>query len=132
MEFVMGSGGVPVGSYRAKFVGVEPYTERQEQYGPGLALRFEVLDVEHAGAVATRICSQKMTPKSVLGKLAVAIKGSAIAHGESFSFANYVGVTGSIIVEETDSGGSRVSAFLRDSTPTAQPTPQPATSSGEF
>ncbi len=114
MEFVMGSGGVPVGSYKAKFAGVEEYNENNEQYGPGLSVKFEVLEGEHAGAEASRICSQKMTPKSVLGKLAVAIKGQAIERGETFSFDKYVGVTGRILVESTENGGSRVAAFIRD------------------
>ena len=79
--------------------------ERGED-GPGLSLKFEVLEGEHAGAEASRIVSQKMSPKSALGRCC-GDKGGAIGQGESFSFAPFVGVTGSIIVESTDAGGSR-------------------------
>jgi len=123
MEFTMQSGGLPVGSYRAEFVGAEAYRENVERFGEGVSLKWRVLDGEHAGGEATRICSAKMTQKTALGKFAVAVKGSAIATDERFSFAHYIGVQGSLLVESTDNGGSRVSVFLRDA-PSAQPMPQ--------
>jgi hypothetical protein len=132
MEFTMQSGGLPVGSYRAEFIGAEPYSENAERFGQGVMLKWRVLEGDHAGSEATRICSAKLTPKTALGKFAVAIKGGAIETGERFSFAGYAGVRGSLLVESTDSGGSRVSVFLRDAQPAAvpqvQPMPQPAQS----
>lgn len=113
MQFTMGTGGVPAGTYAARFAGIEPYLENQEKYGPGVSLKFVVIGGDHDGAEASRICSQKLSPKSALAKLAVAIKGAPIAPGESFSFDQYVGVLGTIVVEETDSGSTRVSAFFR-------------------
>ena len=119
MEFTVGSGGLPVGAYSAIFVGAEPYTENVEKYGPGVSLKFRVVGGEHNGEDATRICSAKLTPKSSLGKFAVALKGGSVIAGERFNFANYVGTAGSIIVEATDNGGSRISTFLK----MAQPAP---------
>ena len=87
-------------------------------------MKWRVLEGEHANSEVTRICSMKLTPKTALGKFAVAIKGGAIDTGERFSFASYIGVRGSLLVEATDNGGSRVSVFLRDATP--QPQPQTA------
>lgn len=113
MEFTVGSGGLPPGAYHAQFMGAEPYTEGQEKYGPGVALKFKVTTGDHANEDASRICSAKLTPKSSLGKFAVALKGSAIAAGERFNFANFVGAQGTILVEATDNGGSRISTFLR-------------------
>jgi hypothetical protein len=113
MEFTVGSGGLPAGAYSAQFVGVEPYNENQEKYGPGVSLKFRVTAGEHVNEEASRICSAKMTPKSSLGKFAVALKGSAIAAGEKFNFAQFLGTQGTILVEQTDSGGSRISTFLR-------------------
>ena len=114
LEFTMGSGGLPVGSYRAEFVGTEPYEENVEKYGPGVLLRFRVMNGPEVGNETSRICSAKLTPKTALGKLAVAIKGGAIESGERFSFDGFAGAKGSVIVEPTDNGGTRVGAFIRD------------------
>lgn len=113
MEFVVGSGGLPAGAYNAQFVGAEPYQENVEKFGPGVSLKFRVTAGEHANEEASRICSAKLTPKSSLGKFAVALKGSAIAAGERFNFASYVGVQGTILVEATDNGGSKITTFLK-------------------
>lgn len=131
MEFTMQSGGLPVGSYRAEFIAAEDYLENVEKYGEAVSLQWRVLEGECGGSEVTRICSKKLTPKTALGKFAVAIKGSAIATGERFSFASYVGVRGSLLVEATDNGGSWVSVFMRDAqaqpaaVPQAQPMPEP-------
>ncbi|MEQ8847239.1 hypothetical protein [Botrimarina sp.] len=109
----MTAGGVPVGSYDAEFVGVEPFEEHNEQYGPAVMLKWRITAGEHEGAEASRICSKKFSPKSTLAKLAVALKGGAIAPGESFSFDAVVGTRGSLLVEQTDSGSTRVATFIR-------------------
>ncbi len=44
LEFVMQSGGLPVGSYRAEFIGAEDYSENVEKYGPAVSLRWRVLE----------------------------------------------------------------------------------------
>jgi hypothetical protein len=115
MEFTVSSGGLPPGAYSAQFVGAEPYTENEEKYGPGVSLKFKVTAGEHAGEEASRICAARLTPKSSLGKFAVALKGSAILVSETFNFASYVGTVGTILVEQTDNGGSRITTFLRSS-----------------
>jgi len=123
MEFKMGSGGIPAGSYRARFLGAEAYVENIEKYGQGCLLRWQVTDGEQAGNETSRICSAKMTPRTALGKFAVALRGGPIAQGESFSFGDYAGVTGTVLVEATENGGSRVGVFLRDAMPSAPATP---------
>jgi hypothetical protein len=125
MEFTMQSGGLPAGSYRAEFVGAEPYNDNADKYGQGVSLKWRVLEGQHAGNEVTRICSMKLTPKTALGKFAVAMKGGAIQTGERFSFASYIGVRGSLLVEATDNNGSRVAVFMRDAQPAAQPITQP-------
>ena len=115
MEFVMGSGGLAPGHYAAEFLGAEEWHENADKYGVGVALKFRVTSGAEAGAEASRIVSAKMTPKSALGKFAVAMKGAAIASGERFSFADYVGVTGAILVEPTDNGGGRITTFIKNS-----------------
>ena len=125
MEFTMQSGGLPVGSYRAEFIGAEPYRENVEKYGEGISLKWRVLEGQHFASEATRICSMKLTPKTTLGKFAVAVKGGAIQTGERVSFDSFIGVRGSLLVEATEAGGSRVAGFFRDAPPVAQPIPQP-------
>ena len=70
------------------------FSERKEEYGDGVALRFRIIGGPHNGEQASRICGAKLTPKSTLTKFAVALKGASIASGERFSFANYVGTFG--------------------------------------
>ncbi|MEQ1904758.1 MAG: hypothetical protein ABL888_11275 [Pirellulaceae bacterium] len=117
MEFLVGSGGLPAGAYQAVFVGAEAYNENVEKYGPGVSLKFRVVGGEHNAEEASRICSAKLTPKSSLGKFAVALKGGPVIAGERFNFAAYVGTQGTILVEATDTGGSRISTFLRMAQP---------------
>jgi len=120
-EFTMGAGGVPAGSYpSAEFIGTEDY---ENEYGKAVRLKWRILGGEQDGQEATRICSPNMSAKSALGKLAVALKGGPIAIGETFRFTDYVGVRGSLIVEQTQSGGGRVSMFLRQTAPQASPPP---------
>lgn len=112
--FTMTAGGVPVGNYVGEFAGVEPFEGGQADYGEAVMLRWKILAGEHEGAEATRIVSKKFSAKSGLGKFAVALKGSPIQPGESFSFDSVIGARGSLIVEETPSGsGTRVGAFIK-------------------
>ena len=120
MEFTMGAGGVPAGNYYAEFVGVAPFTENAERFGEGVLLKWRVIGGEQNGQEASRICSKKVSPKSNLAKFAVALKGAPILTGERFSLDAFVGVRGQIIVEPTESGGSRVNVFLREQ-PSVQP-----------
>jgi hypothetical protein len=76
-------------------------------------LAFKVLSGNEAGNEGGRICAANLTPKSALGKFAVALKGSPVATGERFSFDAYVGVKGTILVEATDNGGSKITTFLK-------------------
>ena len=122
MDFVMSVGSVPAGSYFAVFEGAEPYRENSDRYGEGVLLKWKIVGGPHDGGKASRICAAKMSSGSVLGKLAVALKGSPIGIGERFSFSQFVGVRGSLLVEPTTTGGSRVSAFIRE---TPQPYAQP-------
>ena len=111
MKFTMGSAGIPVGSYQAEFIGGEPYRENVEKYGEGVLLKWRVVDGIHNGEETSRITSRKLSPKSALGKLAVAMKGEPIARGEDFDVNEYVGTRGCVLVEETDGHG--LEPFIR-------------------
>ena len=55
MKFEMKSSGVPVGSYKASFVGAEEFNENVEKFGAGVLLKWKVIGGQHDGAEATRI-----------------------------------------------------------------------------
>ena len=110
---VSSASGVPSGSYNATFAGIEPYSEHSEQYGEGVLLKFKISGGEHDGEEASRICSKKFSAKSNLFKFAKSLKGADLESGESFDFQDYIGTKGMIVVEETDSGSTRVSTFLK-------------------
>ena len=110
MAFVMKAAGVPIGQYRARFSKWEQSVH--EQYGDRLLFEFEIVDGEHAGASSSRFCSAKLTPKSALAKIASGLAGKKLEPGDSFDPDTYVGRTYLIIVEETESGATRVASRL--------------------
>jgi hypothetical protein len=110
---VSAGGGVPTGSYNATFAGLDPYTENAEKFGEGCLLRFKITSGEMKDEEGTRICSKKFSPKSNLYKFAKALVGRDLVAGESFDFADHIGVRGMIIVSETDGGSTRVETFLK-------------------
>ena len=112
--FTMGAERIPVGSYPAEFVGWEPFTEGEQQYGPGLLLKWRITDGQYADKFASRIVSQKTGPKSNLYKLVTALKGAKPETGEEIRLEDFCGVKGQIVVGETESGATRVDLFLRD------------------
>ena len=59
------SGGVPKGTYLAKFVSVESITN---DYGPGLTWKWEVLRGLHAGQSVGRITKPTPTTKNVAAR----------------------------------------------------------------
>ena len=48
-------------------------------------LKWKVLDGEHAGVDTSRICSQKLSPKTNLYKMTKMLKGADIEAGEELS-----------------------------------------------
>ena len=135
--FIAGSGGcsLPVGIYKVTFNGGEAYDEAQpDQWGhtAKYRLRFAVIAGDQVGQEPTVVCNRpagSFGPKSSIAKWATAFKGGPIAIGEAFSFTNYVGTQGSIVVEATENG-TRITTFMRDSpaatSTQAPPVPVPA------
>jgi len=96
------------------FLGCAPFDKNVEQYGPGVELSWRIVGGTHDGAIATRIAGTKMTPKSTLTKFASAFAGGPLRPGSKFCFDAYIGRAGTLLVEATDSGGSRVATFFAD------------------
>jgi hypothetical protein len=112
MKFTMQeTTGVPVGGYRAEYIVAETF---ENEYGPGVRLKWKVLDGEHTGSETSRIVSQKLSPKSNLYKFVKALKGGDIEAGEEVDLQSFAGTKGMIVVEETESKATRVASFLKE------------------
>ena len=112
MRFTMNAGGIPAGHYHAEFAGAESF-ENESDYGPAVRLKWKVIDGEHADAEASRICSQKLSRKSNLYGFVRSLKGLDVEPGEEVDLQSYVGTKGLVVVEEIDSGATRVASFLK-------------------
>jgi len=114
MTFEMRSAaGVPAGHYPAEFVRAESFDEHANEYGPAVKLVWRVTEGEHAGEEASRICAAKLSPKSNLARFVTALNGEVIAPGATVDLLSFAGVRGLIVVDETESGATRVATFLR-------------------
>jgi hypothetical protein len=99
------AGGVPAGSYLAKFVGVEA---TNNEYGDGLRWVFEVVNGPNKGAKTSRITSQAPTPKNACGKMLGGITGKTLTPGEDINLDSFIGKTYLVMVINTDGGGTRI------------------------
>ena len=109
-EVTVGGGCVPAGFYRAKFVGVE--STEHEEYGPGLKFVWEVGGSEHAGEQATRITSDKVTPKNAAGRMIAGLTGQTLKPRAKIDLAPCVGREYLLQVEETPNASTRVSTVM--------------------
>ena len=114
-EFTMGGEAVPVGTYKAEFVRVENFDSENLDYPPAIKLVFGILAGGYEGTEVTRIVSKKTGPKANLPKFATMLSGGPIASGEKFTLTNFYGAVGTVVMEETEGGGTRVSTFIRES-----------------
>jgi hypothetical protein len=109
-EVSMGGGCVPAGFYRGKFSGIEP-TEHEE-YGAGLKFTWTVVGGDHNGEQATRITSDKPTPKNAAGRMLAGLTGLTLKPGTKVDLGPCVGKEFLLQVEETQQGSTRVSTVM--------------------
>ncbi|NLF73189.1 MAG: hypothetical protein GX575_29485 [Candidatus Anammoximicrobium sp.] len=109
-EITVGGGCVPAGFYRATFEGVE--ATEHEEFGPGLRFIWEVIGGEHAGEKATRITSDKPTPKNAAGRMIAGLTGQTLKPRVRIDLAPSVGQEYLLQVEETPNGSTRVSTVM--------------------
>jgi len=102
--------GLPVGSYRAKFVGVEESSH--DEWGPGLTWKFEVTEGPQKGNTGTRTTGPKVTTKNACGKMIASLSGGSLEVGEKVDPSEFIGQAYSIAVAETKSGGTRVESVI--------------------
>lgn len=113
LQFQIEQGGstVPAGAYRASFVDVEP-TEHEE-FGSGLRFIFKVIGGDHDGEFATRITSDRPTPKNAAGRMIAGIEGNGLSPGMQVDLTSHVNEEYLIQVEETKNGSTRIGAVIR-------------------
>ena len=110
MQFTMQkSEGIPAGNYSAEFIGVEEF---ENEFGPGVRLKWQVNNGERTGSTTSAMCSQKLSPKSKLYQFVKAMKGDEITAGEQIDLQSYLGLKGLIVVVESESGATYVESFL--------------------
>ena len=116
MKFITSSGGLPVGHYAAEFVSIEDFkSDPSNDYGPAVVLTFKVIAGELENETATRIVSAKLSRKSILHEFVRCFRnGVKPEAGEEIDMASFYGITGTIFVEEFESGnGTRVERFMK-------------------
>ena len=110
MSFTVKSSGVPVGSYRVRFVRWEQSTH--DEYGERVLFVFVVIGGPENGEETSRFTSAKLTQNTALGKIAFGLAGRKLEKGDDFNPDDYIGQEYLAIVEETKSGSTRVSSLL--------------------
>lgn len=100
------SGGVPAGSYMAKFLGVEE--THNDEYGAGIRWLFEVISGPHKGGRPPRITSDRPTLKNGCGRMLAGITGRPLVPDEDIDLDLYIGKTYLVVVVNTESGGTRI------------------------
>ena len=112
-SFEVGSGGPPVGSYIATFLGIE--ASDHEQWGAGAKFSAEVIDGEHAGSVSKRTAKRIPTGKNLCGKLIAGLLGvQKLEAGALLDVSPYVGKRYQILVTSNQEGTStRLESFTR-------------------
>lgn len=107
-------GGLPVGAYPARFIRAEPYQNPdRSDLPPGVKMVWEVTDGDFKGQEASRITSLKMGAGANFPKFLKAFLGRPPEPGESIDLESFYGQAGTAIVEETESGATRVGSFIR-------------------
>ena len=116
-KFTIANNSLPVGAYRAEFVGIE--TTTHVEYGDGMQWKFVVADGPHKGRETYRTTKCEPTPKNSCGRFLAALAGVKPSDGMNFDTDEFTGKLYDIMVTESQSGEStRVDSFSpADDTP---------------
>ena len=102
--------GIPVGQYKAQFVGLEP--AKSSQYGDGMRWKFQVCEGPLAGAYTSRQTAVAPTPSNSCGKMLSGVAGKQIVMDETVDLNLFIGQVYRVLVTDPDGRGSRVEAIL--------------------
>lgn len=104
------TGGVPEGSYLAKFTKVEPTTNN---FGTGLKWFWEITTGPQVGQSTICTTSDNPTPKNRCGKILSGMLGKSLNTGEEFDTAAMLGQTFLVVVRKGDTGGTFVDSVTK-------------------
>jgi hypothetical protein len=110
MLLKVSAGGVPAGSYHAKFLGVEVVNN---EYGDGLRWNFQITVGDYAGRNVSRTTAKNPTTRNTCGTLLSGIAGKPLTIDAEFEVAAYVGKTYLVVVNEGQTGSTRVDAVTQ-------------------
>jgi hypothetical protein len=110
MLLKVSAGGVPVGSYHARFTGVEAVNN---EFGDGLRWNFEITAGTNAGRIVSRTTAKTPTPRNTCGKLLSGITGKPLTIGGEFELAAFAGRPYLVVVTEGQTGSTRVDAVTQ-------------------
>lgn len=110
MQLVMGQNEIPPGAYQTVFNGVEQI--KTDNYGDGLRWKFQIVDGEMSGAIASRVTSFSPTSKNACGRMLQSLTGKALTRGVAVDIDAYKGTRYTAVVSEGENGGTRVEAIV--------------------
>ena len=109
-KFTIANNSLPVGAYRAEFLGIE--TTTHIEYGDGLKWTFVIVEGPQKGHETYRTTKCEPTPKNSCGKFMASLKGERPADGLEIDPDEFVGKLFDVMVTESQSGEStRVDSF---------------------
>ena len=110
MLLKVSAGGVPAGSYHAKFTGIEAVNN---EFGDGLRWNFEIVSGAFAGRMVSRTTAKGPTTRNSCGKLLSGITGKPLIVDSEFELANFKGLPYLVVVTEGQTGSTRVDAVTQ-------------------
>jgi hypothetical protein len=103
-------GGVPEGTYLAKFVAMEPTTN---SYGEGVKWRWEIVGGAQAGQYASCTTSPNPSARNSCGRIVSGMLGKSLNTGDEHDLAGLVGKTFLIVVRKGVTGGTYVESVTQ-------------------
>ena len=102
--------GVPAGQYTATFSAIEK--SKHVEYGEGLIWKFVIHGGQYDGQTAQRMTGPHPTLKNGCGKMLKGITGSVPSIGNEVELDMFIGSKFLILVEDADTGGTRIATVL--------------------
>lgn len=103
-------GGVPEGTYLAKFVAMEPTTN---SFGDGVKWHWEIVGGPQAGQRASCTTSPQPSARNSCGRIVSGMLGKSLTTGDEYDLAPLVGQTFLVVVRKGATGGTYVESCTK-------------------
>ena len=103
-------GGVPEGTYLAKFVAMEPATN---SFGDGIKWKWEIVNGPHAGQQSFCTTSTMPSARNSCGRIVSGMLGKSLTTGDEHDMAACFGKTFLIVVRKGNTGGTFVESVTQ-------------------